>query len=208
MYVGMSHQWAKDIQEKLKQSKQYLKADYKLHISSESRCADHCTTYALSSTEKQFQKECKHTHDTECDRCQTLHSSLADLEEALESKNVHLRYVINRSVIRFFNFCCVIILLYFNSKDQHEELLHDVQAAIGKVQAWKAHVLRTAHQDAAKSSVIDELKSNQALVIIDWAMKFIPLSFRESQSEWFGKKGRPWHISAVITKRKDGELEV
>ena len=105
----MPHQWAKDIQEKLKQSKQYLKADYKLHITSESRCADHCTTYALSATGKEFKKECKHNHDTECDRCQTLHSSLADLEAAIESKKVQLRYVLNA-----FKIIVIVGLIFFS----------------------------------------------------------------------------------------------
>ena len=39
-------------------------------------------------------------------------------------------------------------------------------------------------------------------------MKFLPVCFRESQSEWFGKKGRPWHVSAAITKNTEDEFEV
>lgn len=39
-------------------------------------------------------------------------------------------------------------------------------------------------------------------------MKFLPVSFRESQSEWFGKKGKSWHVSAAITKSAEDELEV
>ena len=37
----------------------------------------------------------------------------------------------------------------------------------------------------------------QALIIMDWAMKFLPLKYRETQEEWFGKKAslgmsQPW----------------
>ena len=46
----------------------------------------------------------------------------------------------------------------------------------------------------------------QAL-IMDWAMKFLPLKYRETQGEWFGKKGLSWHVTAAITKPKD-EFEV
>ncbi len=67
--------------------------------------------------------------------------------------------------------------------------------------------MRSTHQDAAKNHVLNNLKSNQVLIIIDWAMKYLPVSFRETQSEWFGEKGRPWHIAAVIAK-KDEEFEV
>ena len=29
-------------------------------------------------------------------------------------------------------------------------------------------------------------------------MKFLPRKFRESQSDWFGKRGIPWHISVAM----------
>lgn len=68
--------------------------------------------------------------------------------------------------------------------------------------------MRTAHQDAAKSTVLEELSSSQVFIVMDWAMKFLPVSFRESQSEWSGKKGKSWHVSAAITKSAEEELEV
>ena len=46
----------------------------------------------------------------------------------------------------------------------------------------------------------------QALVIMDWVMKLLPLKYRETQGELFGKKGLSWHVTAVITKPKE-ELE-
>ena len=38
-------------------------------------------------------------------------------------------------------------------------------------------------------------------------MKFLPLKYRESMCEFFGKRGRSWHVSAVVTRRDDS-LEV
>jgi hypothetical protein len=47
------------------------------------------------------------------------------------------------------------------------------------------------------------------MLVIDWAMKFIPSCYRETQADWFGKKGRPCHVAAVISKNgENGELEV
>ena len=43
---------------------------------------------------------------------------------------------------------------------------------------------------------------------MDGAMKFIPTSFRETQRDWFGKKGKSWHLSVAITKAEDGTIEV
>ena len=52
------------------------------------------------------------------------------------------------------------------------------------------------------------LKENQVLIIVDWAMKYLPQTFRETQSEWFGKQGISWHIScALCLKESDDQNE-
>ena len=43
--------------------------------------------------------------------------------------------------------------------------------------------------------------------MLDWAITFIPRKFRESQSDWFGKRGIPWHITVAI-RRNSGEVEM
>lgn len=99
--------------------------------------------------------------------------------------------------------------LLFCSDDQYDQINHDIETSVTKIKDWKAHILRTIHQETAKRFVLDDLKSNQVMLVIDWAMKFIPSCYRETQAEWYGKKGRPWHVSAVISKNdKSGELEV
>lgn len=68
--------------------------------------------------------------------------------------------------------------------------------------------MRTAHQEAAKTNILDNMAPTQVLVIMDWAMKYLPVRFRETQAEWYGKKGRSWHVSAAITQNENKELEV
>ena len=53
---------------------------------------------------------------------------------------------------------------------------------------WKAHIVRAVQQDAAKSFVVDHLSGSQVLLIMDWAIKFLLISFRETQRDWFRKK--------------------
>ena len=77
----------------------------------------------------------------------------------------------------------------FSTKDQLKELQYDVDNAIPDIDGWRAHILGAAHQDTAKSAVIDNLANNQVLIIMDWAMKFLPIGYRETQQDWFGKKG-------------------
>ncbi|XP_027043233.1 uncharacterized protein LOC113671228, partial [Pocillopora damicornis] len=42
---------------------------------------------------------------------------------------------------------------------------------------------------------------------MDWTMKFLPISYRETQCDWFGKKGKPWHITFAISKANSEEIE-
>ena len=101
-----------------------------------------------------------------------------------------------------------IIITILCSKDQQEEIVHDIEAAVKKIHDWKAHLMRTAHQEATKSTILNEMAPSQVLITMDWAMKFLPVRFRETQSEWFGIKGRPWHVSAAIAKGAEEELEI
>ena len=96
----------------------------------------------------------------------------------------------------------------FSSKDQLEELQYDMDNAIPDIDGWKAHILREVHQDTAKSVVIENLANNQVLIIMDWAMKFLPIGYQETQRGWFGKKGKSWHVSVAVQKGDDGEIEV
>ena len=48
----------------------------------------------------------------------------------------------------------------------------------------------------AKQAALDKLNDETCLIIVDWAMKFLPL-----------KRGLSWHISAVVTK-KESRIEV
>lgn len=55
---------------------------------------------------------------------------------------------------------------------------------------------------------MSKLGQQTCLVIVDWAIKFLPLKHRESMIEFFGKCGRSWHVSAVVTKKEECGYEV
>ncbi|XP_020619116.1 uncharacterized protein LOC110056900 [Orbicella faveolata] len=46
------------------------------------------------------------------------------------------------------------------------------------------------------------------MVINDWAMKLLPMRFRETQSQWFAKRGISWHFSAVVHKSNHPDCPV
>ena len=84
-----------------------------------------------------------------------------------------------------------------NLKNVHDEV--EVQICTN-IFHWKAHSIRSVNQEAAKQDQLKMIAYNpeSALLVMDWAMKFQQLRYREKQSDWFGKRGLSWHISTVI----------
>ena len=73
----------------------------------------------------------------------------------------------------------------------------------------KVHISRSANQDKAKQDIITNLYESSALVVMDWAMKFLQMKYREKQSDWFAKRGISWHVSTVIFKQEtSSDVEV
>ena len=62
-----------------------------------------------------------------------------------------------------------------------------------RLEYWEAHEFRAAHEYETSNKLLSQLDSNGVLMTLDWKMKFLAYVFRESQSEWYGKHGIPWH---------------
>lgn len=73
---------------------------------------------------------------------------------------------------------------------------------------WRDHLIRNVNQDLYTRNILQNLKSLEVLIIADWAMKYLPQTFRETQSEWFGKQGISWHmICAVICRPHSDDID-
>ena len=125
-----------------------------------------------------MKRECDHTHNEICDDCESLGVTLKEIEDHIHSVS-------------------------FSSDEDRDEALYLCQSAQRSIYSWKCHQLRCVHQDKARLDVLDILDNNTILIISDWAMKFLPQMYRESQTDWFAKRGISWHISVVY--RKDHE---
>ncbi|CAH3127975.1 unnamed protein product [Porites lobata] len=77
------------------------------------------------------------------------------------------------------------------------------------IMLWKAHIVCSINQEEAKQDALKSEDPQAAILIMDWAMKFLQIKFREKRSKWFGKRGLSWHISTCITKNVDsGKIEL
>ncbi|KAK3715349.1 hypothetical protein QZH41_010171, partial [Actinostola sp. cb2023] len=182
--MGARPEWCEDTHNKLKEGKRYLKTDYRAHSrDTNSPCPDHCRRYALSDTyDNTFKTSCEHDHHLQCDRCESLKSTMKKILTEIESQDIS-----------------------FYSREQQQDLLHDAGQARDMVFQWKAHLIRAENQDQAKRNLLKSLQSDTILVVLDWAMKFTQMKYREKQCEWFGKRGMNWHVSCIISKPANHE---
>ena len=50
---------------------------------------------------------------------------------------------------------------------------------------------------------MEKLDESSVLLVQNWAIKYLPRKYRESQTDWFGKCGIPWHV--IVATRREGE---
>ena len=161
----------------LKEGKFYLKTDYKMHLKEVDSCPHHCCKHALSDPQNDcFSTECNHEHNVQCNRCYKLDQVMDAIKDAISSSNV--------------------------SADELQRLQYEFDIARSDVEAWKAHILRTYNQESAKHDILDSMNGSSITLIMDWAMKFLPTLVREQMTDFYGKRGRSWHVSAVILSRQ------
>ena len=95
------------------------------------------------------------------------------------------------------------------TSEELDGLKFNTEEARRNINAWKAHLPRAVNQDEARINVIERLPVDEHSVFLvqDWAMKFLPRKYRESQSNWFAKRGIPWHITVAVWLGTDQQLQ-
>ena len=69
-------------------------------------------------------------------------------------------------------------------------------------------MLRTVVQEKANQDALTNLNKESTLLIMDWAMKFLPMKFRERMDDFYGKRGRSWHVTCSIKRASEDEDRV
>ncbi|KAL9952012.1 hypothetical protein ACROYT_G044785 [Oculina patagonica] len=157
-----------------------------VHVTESSTTPDHCIVYALSDPkDTDYQSICPHDHSDCCGQCNRLAVTMEEIEKAIE-----------KTVLGSDD----------ASQDVNDELTFLTRRAKRDVNAWKSHLLRSVNQDKARLDALQVLDETSALLVQDWAMKFIPRKYRESQKDWFAKRGIPWHVSVAMRKGSDGNF--
>ena len=148
-----------------------------MHVTTESNVPDHCIPFSLSDPKEPLLKnKCQHLHNHRCPMCDKLKNALQEIESSLT---------------------CV------SDLEEYDNLHFLYIQASKAIMSWKAHQLRSIQQDKARLELLENLDESSVLVTEDWAMKFLPRRYRESQTDWFAKRGLSWHISVVMRKVRE-----
>lgn len=143
------------------------------------KVADHCIVYALSDkSDSSWRQQCDHSHDEVCYQCKNLNDVLETVSRVTSDTT-------------------------FADEDQRDEAIYIASSSTLAIDLWKSHLLRSVRQDQARIDLIENLDSTSVVIVSDWAMKFLPQRYRESQTDWFGKRGISWHIAVVYRRAGD-----
>ena len=144
-----------------------------MHVSNHATILDHCSTYVLSDPkDEHLRTECDHRHEDSCPQCEILKSAFKEVSDAAVEAPL--------------------------SEDERDDILYTVHQAMRAIVSWKAHQLRSLQQDKARTMFLDRVDETTVLITQDWAMKWLPQRYRETQADWFGKRGISWHVSVVV----------
>ncbi|CAB4002468.1 Retrovirus-related Pol poly from transposon 412 [Paramuricea clavata] len=123
------------------------------------------------------EEKCNNKHLAVCKQCLALEETLKDVEGCFKAAE-------------------------FPSVDERDDLHYTVRSAVLAINSWKCHILRSLKQDQARLDVLKLLDEKTVFIVNDWAMEFLPQGYRESQQDWFGKRGISWHISVVYRRQR------
>ena len=152
------------------------------HVPESSDVPDHCCVYALNDpSDRNYQSQCLHKHKTYCDKCDDLTKTMDDITGVIEA---------------------------LAEDEVKEELNFLVQKAKQDIVSCKARLLQSVNQEEARLDIVNAVDRTSVLLVQDWAMKILPQKFRESQTDWFAKRGISWHLTAAIRRGDDHKLQM
>lgn len=126
------------------------------------------------SKDDKFKSICDHSHTHICESCEQLKEIIKALTKMVANSTDH--------------------------EDMKNDLQFKISQATQSILNLKKHLVRCQIQESARNDIFENMKENEIFIVCDWAMKFLPRKYREDQSDWFAKRGIPWHLSIAFRK--------
>lgn len=169
--------WAAQMEKTLNKTKNFFKTEYKVLIQVDSDIPDYSLAYALSHKTNwnfQFNGRTQRQKNRRCGPCLELQHAYEAIQEKIDE---------------------------ITDPQQKEEYQYILDYAKDAIFEWQKHIIRTINQNHAKDDLMWNNDEDDVYIHMDWAMKYLVEKYRESQRDWYGKRGLPWHITAVFIRR-------
>ena len=173
----------------------FLEREYKKnHLRKFSRVAAHCMNRSFHLIAKKppaskfSSTDCGaqcNNHDMFCSECDEIEGMRAFLEKTL------LEFGLDAA----------------NCPEKIEDMKFLVNKCLHKLTIYISHLVRVCHESMYFNEAVANLPLNTALLQADHKMKVPPLFSRESQVEFYGKKGMTLFGALIIWRNHAGELE-
>uniref|UniRef100_A0A914ZE63 Transposase n=1 Tax=Panagrolaimus superbus TaxID=310955 RepID=A0A914ZE63_9BILA len=175
------------------ESLQYLRTQYLVNVNETSNVPSHCAKHALSSaTDGRMQaNERDHEHDGFCERCLKLVKTMEKVNSLakLQKENIEADDIVDQRLLR-----------------EAEEDLSVAQNAIESIKKLQEHFLKSVYSDEYRKFIIENVIDDQtALLTIDFAQKYLQDWYKQTQQQYFARRGMSWEVTHVFIK-KNGEL--
>ena len=164
----------KDIVASLEKSKRYLKLHYQNKCDVTSEIASHNPLHALSHPDN-LNLQCSYTLNDEanCKEYYDLCHSIDSLSE-----------------------------IAIECKAD-EDTMHELETAKKNIIDYLKHLIRDVQLKKAKEYAFANLKENTAFWLRDFCQNVLPKKFRESQQDYYGKKGISLHVDVFLMKQQN-----
>ena len=77
-----------------------------------------------------------------------------------------------------------------------EDTMYELETAMKNIIDYLKHLMRNSQKKKAEEYAFPNLKENIAFWLRDFCQKVLPVKFRESQQDYYGKKGISLHVDA------------
>ncbi|CAB4403308.1 unnamed protein product [Rhizophagus irregularis] len=114
--------------------------------------------------------------------------------------------VTNREVISHdpcINHCLLYTFGEYLKTNLNSTYHEEIQEYQDHILYYLAHQTRKTYLNAQFNAALLDLNEDGGLLVVDYKMKVLPKTARETKQEFFGKKGWVLHIVLLYTKLKD-----
>ena len=80
-------------------------------------------------------------------------------------------------------------------------IIYDIEKAKEDMTNLAKHIIRDVQQNKAKVGVMEKTDDSSILCLKDWSQKVPPLTFKEPQRDYSGKKGMSQHVDVIYSKK-------